>query len=99
MAESWGLHTGHAFDITNVVQLRNGTRLIRIRNPHGNDSEWKGEWCDGHRNWDAVSQSERDSLGLTFDHDGEFYMSLDDFLSFYGDLEICHLDPESKVSP
>ena len=100
VAESWGLHTGHAFTITGVFSLNDGTRLIRVRNPHGDDSEWKGEWCDKHRNWDRVSSSEKRRLEVEggFDHDGEFFMSLDDFLSFYGDLEVCHLDPESSAA-
>ena len=36
----------------------------------------------------------RDQLGLTFEDDGEFYMSFRDFVKYFGDLEICHLCPE-----
>ena len=33
-------------------------------------------------------------LGLTFEDDGEFYMSFRDFCNYFGELEICHLTPE-----
>ena len=32
---------------------------------------------------------------MTKDDDGEFYMSFRDFLLYFGELEICHLTPES----
>ena len=37
----------------------------------------------------------RNELGLTFEDDGEFYMSFRDFLKYFGELEICHLSPDS----
>jgi calpain len=47
------------------------------------------------RNWRAIPQNHRQSLGLTFEDDGEFYMSFRDFLKYFGELEICHLTPDS----
>ena len=47
------------------------------------------------RFWRQIPQYRRDELGLTFEDDGEFYMSFRDFLKYYGELEICHLAPES----
>ena len=47
------------------------------------------------RNWRMIPQYLRNQLGLTFEDDGEFYMSFRDFLKYFGELEICHLSPDS----
>jgi hypothetical protein len=49
--------------------------LIRIRNPWGNETEWNGPWSDGSAEWRYVPDEEKESIGLNFDSDGEFYMS------------------------
>ena len=45
-----GLQSKHAYSVTSVVQLegRMGVTvpLVRVRNPHGNEKEWTGEWSD-----------------------------------------------------
>ena len=50
-AQSKGLQARHAYTITKVVEIRSprisgGIPLIRLRNPHGNSKEWRGDWCD-----------------------------------------------------
>ena len=47
------------------------------------------------RYWNTIPESKKSELGLTKDDDGEFYMSFRDFLLYFGELEICHLTPES----
>ena len=49
--------------------------LVRIRNPWGNEAEWNGAWSDQSREWEFIPPEEREEIGLTFDHDGEFWMS------------------------
>ena len=97
-AESKGLNRAHAYSITGVVELESvaNTRLIRIRDPHGSDREWNGEWKDGDENWNKLSLEEREKIELTFSKDGEFYMSFDDFRLYFGTLEICHLDKSAS---
>ena len=46
------------------------------------------------REWALLSNSERVHLGLTFEHDGEFWMSFADFSSNFTTLEIVHLGPQ-----
>ncbi len=50
-----GLIKGHAYSITSVklvqinhpkMQVQGKIPLIRIRNPWGNEAEWKGAWSD-----------------------------------------------------
>ena len=47
------------------------------------------------RNWKTIPNHMRNQLGLTFEDDGEFYMSFRDFLKYFGELELCHLSPDS----
>ena len=99
-AQDKGLQSRHAYTITKVVEIRSGRissgiPLVRLRNPHGNNREWRGDWSDNDRNWQMIPSHKRSELGLTFDDDGEFYMSFRDFLKYFGELEICHLTPDS----
>jgi len=71
--------------------------LIRIRNPHGNDKEWKGAWSDEDDEWRKLSKSQKEKLGLTFENDGEFYMEFNDFLTYFGGVEIVHKTPSKMM--
>jgi len=51
---SMGLIRGHAYSITDVKlvdietpRVRGKIPLLRIKNPWGNEAEWKGSWGDG----------------------------------------------------
>ena len=54
--------------------------LVRIRNPWGNEAEWNGPWSDGSEEWNYVPEEEKEIQGIVFDDDGEFFMSIDDFV-------------------
>merc|ERR1719328_913230 len=69
--------------------------LIRVRNPWGNEAEWNGAWSDRSAEWQFIPDEEKESLGLTFEADGEFYMSYKDFMQYWDQLEICNLSPDS----
>ncbi len=47
------------------------------------------------REWTIVSASDKRILGLTFDADGEFWMSFADFKKNYTNIEITNLTPDS----
>ncbi len=68
--------------------------MIRIRNPWGNDAEWKGAWSDGSPEWQYIPDDEKESLGINFDADGEFWMSYKDFKNYFDQVEICNLTPD-----
>ena len=49
--------------------------------------------CRSH-GWKFIDEAERQQLGLTFGHDGEFWMSFSDFSKNFQKLEIVHLGVE-----
>ncbi|KAJ9599047.1 hypothetical protein L9F63_010504, partial [Diploptera punctata] len=93
-----GLIMGHAYGITHVstVETNSGSvQLIRMRNPWGDQYEWKGAWSDRASQWFIVPDREKKRIGLKFDNDGEFWMSFKDFMKRFSRLEICNLGPDS----
>ncbi|XP_034934103.1 calpain-A isoform X3 [Chelonus insularis] len=97
-----GLIRGHAYSITRVQYVDIATPntsgkipLLRLRNPWGNEAEWNGPWSDGSPEWRFIPDHEKEKLGLTFDIDGEFWMSFQDFKTYFTSLEICNLNPDS----
>ena len=88
-----GLVKGHAYSITGVAQVHvhgQAIPMVRIRNPWGNEREWKGAWSDGSDEWNMVSDEEKREIGLTYDDDGEFWMSFNDFYREFSRVTICH---------
>uniref|UniRef100_A0A2C9KC99 Calpain-B n=1 Tax=Biomphalaria glabrata TaxID=6526 RepID=A0A2C9KC99_BIOGL len=97
-----GLIMGHAYSVTSVVladiktaRVKGQIPLVRVRNPWGNGSEWKGAWSDGSREWSLLTEDEKQEHGITFSDDGEFWMSFQDFTANFQKLEICNLGPDS----
>ncbi|CAM5140641.1 unnamed protein product [Eretmochelys imbricata] len=103
-----GLIIGHAYSVTAVQKVRLGERLlfsfkseklfmIRMRNPWGK-KEWNGAWSDQSEEWKKVSDSERKSLGLTVQNDGEFWMTFDDWCQNFTDVDVCRIVNTSYFS-
>ncbi|XP_021935906.1 calpain-A-like isoform X2 [Zootermopsis nevadensis] len=99
---SEGLIKGHAYSITRVKYVDIQTPrssgkipLVRVRNPWGNEAEWNGPWGDKSPEWRFIPDEEKEEIGLTFDDDGEFWMSYKDFQTHFSRLEICNLNPDS----
>lgn len=103
MRTSVGLVKGHAYGVTACRKINIGdtglfsifkgaqkVRMVRLKNPWG-EREWNGAFSDGSPEWSKVSASERQKLGLTFEDDGEFWMTFEDFLEHFTDLSICFL--------
>ena len=91
--EEMGLVPGHAYTLLQVVQLtgKSNERLVKLRNPWGN-TEWSGDWSDSSRKWtnDFRKQCGMDNNNNN-NNDGSFWMSFNDFLTYYSMIGICHL--------
>jgi len=94
-----GLIQGHAYSMTAVRDVKTKSygqvQLVRIRNPWGNSAEWTGRWSDNSQEINNLTSSEKRTLDITKDDDGEFWMSYDDFVNNFTKLEICNLGPDS----
>lgn len=100
--KSNGLVMGHAYSVTSVKLVEIQTPkvsgkipLVRVRNPWGNEVEWKGAWSDSSAEWKYIPDGEKRNLGITCDDDGEFWMSFEDWKNQFEKLEICNLGPDS----
>ena len=97
-----GLVRGHAYSLTKVVKAKIETPrvsgeipLVRVRNPWGNEVEWNGAWSDGSPEWRYIPDEEKEHLGINFEADGEWWMSLKDFLKYFDQLEVTNLTPDA----
>jgi Calpain family cysteine protease len=71
--------------------------LIRLRSPYGRPGENLNDWSRDSKQWDvSVSSVERQRLGVDNLADGEFYMSLADFVQTFSQIESVHLDTETS---
>ena len=101
MKLSNGLVKGHAYAITAVVTLNVGgrtVRLVRLRNPWGNEVEWNGPWSDQDPVWNQLPYQDRINLGQQSRADGEFWITYDDWIHNFEQLQICHISPDTLKS-
>ncbi|KAG9508777.1 Calpain-A, partial [Fragariocoptes setiger] len=93
-----GLIKGHAYSVTSVIELPYQGRsipLLRLRNPWSGTSEWNGPWSDRSTEWSRIPDHEKRRLGLTFEADGEFWISFQDFKRNFTRVEMCNLGPDA----
>ncbi|XP_060076489.1 calpain-5-like [Ylistrum balloti] len=84
-----GLIGNHEYTLTKSTVI-NGNRLLLVRNPWGR-GEWKGAWSDGSPEWLSVSENE---VRRADADDGEFYISIDDFMKCFSLVTICSVTPD-----
>jgi len=80
-----GLISGHAYSILAMKRSEiNDVRFIQIRNPWG-CTEWNGDWSDKSSKWTEELKVE---IGHEDEEDGAFWMSWEDFTTWFGDVQI-----------
>ncbi|KAK4291767.1 hypothetical protein Pmani_035422 [Petrolisthes manimaculis] len=99
--EEDGLVSGHGYCVTGVrrcrvnVPWKTHVQLVRLRNPWGDETEWRGAWSDKSEEWGLVPKEEKRSLHHTVDSDGEFWMTFEEFKRNFNELYITSLNPHS----
>ncbi|KAK3323026.1 hypothetical protein B0H66DRAFT_602440 [Apodospora peruviana] len=90
-----GITEGHAYVVMEARTLKDGTRLVKLRNPWGKTKKgiWEGAWSDGSKEWTTEAQEE---LGHQFGSDSVFWISYDDLLRKYQHFDRTRLfrDPD-----
>ena len=93
-----GLVQGHAYTITGVYRLYLHEilyHLVRVRNPWGDNNEWKGNWNDKDIKWKQIDDETRHKIGLQNKADGEFWMDFFmDFVKEFEEVSICTMGPD-----
>jgi hypothetical protein len=93
-----GISEGHAYIVMKAKTLKNGTRLVQLRNPWGKTKKgiWEGAWSDGSKEWTTEVQEE---LGHNFGGDSVFWISYEDMLRKYQHFDRTRLfrDPDWRM--
>ncbi|KAH9519565.1 Calpain-1 catalytic subunit [Bulinus truncatus] len=95
-----GLMTAHTYCVTDLRRILSGklpVTLIRIRNPSGENENWKGKWSERSQEWQQISPDNRAHLGLILRDDGEFWMEFEDFLANFDTLDVCHFSSDTPM--
>ncbi|XP_071807237.1 calpain-A-like [Asterias amurensis] len=98
-ADDSGIVSGHAYTITDaqVVYLekkKKVVKLLRVRNPWGNATEWQGDWSDNSSMWKKISKTDTKKLNPQQKDDGEFWMCFEDFCKKFNSVIMCTLGPD-----
>ncbi|PVF93387.1 cysteine proteinase [Serendipita vermifera] len=87
--ETQGLRAKLTYSVLRAAEY-NGKKFVVIRNPWGN-TEWKGAWSDGSKEWTKEWLPALDILEHTFGEDGQFVMEFSDFLKQWRYLDCVRL--------
>lgn len=85
-----GIVQGHAYALLAVLEV-DGFQLVQLRNPWG-DTEWKGAWSDGSREWTPRIMTKVKYVDAD---DGTFFMEFSDFVHHFEHVYVCRVFDES----
>ena len=91
-ATDLGVVLGHAYSILDARDVPGGHQLVKLRNPWGS-FEWKGDWSDKSNRWTPRLRRLLDAVDK---NDGTFWMSFQDFTTYFRRLYVCRLHEGSR---
>ncbi|RUS75116.1 hypothetical protein EGW08_017123 [Elysia chlorotica] len=95
-----GLLIGQGYNITMVKTIEvkksfqatigaQSLQLLRMYNPWiGN--EYTGPWSDKSKEWKSVAVHEWAKMGVKFEKEGEFWISFQEWIKYFTDVNVCH---------
>ena len=92
----YGITATHAYTLIEnytVQKISGGTvQLIKLRDPWGSDSGFKGEYRDGDILWSDVSAAEKTRIGYTINAmDGTFFMTVVQFKEAFSSISFSKM--------
>lgn len=96
--QAMGIVSAHAYTVLDMYEdQQNSQTLVKLRNPW-NHGEWRGEWADGSPSWRTTAgRAAAKATGYASSDDGEFWMSIDDFLLRFQTLDVCDVSAECRA--
>ena len=77
---------------------KTGVKLVKLRNPWGNEHEWKGAWSDGSKEWTENPTFAAELNYVPKANDGVFWMEWSDFSKYFNKIQICDRDANKDLS-
>lgn len=76
---------------------KDGLRLVRLRNPWGNEGVWTGPFCEEADDWEKYKavKEELKNVVKTKKSDGSWWMSFPDFVSQFERVIVGKIFPEN----
>lgn len=90
--EKQGIATGHAYSIVKVIEVE-GNKLICVRNPWADETEWKGRFSDSSSLW---TNSLKQVVGFQDKNDGMFYMEIDHYVKAFSCTDFCKINDDTR---
>lgn len=66
--------------------------MLKLRNPWGQKNSFNGRWSSISQEWDKINNELKQSISFMKQEDGQFFISLDDFVLYFDILVIVHVD-------
>jgi len=87
-----GIVQGHAYGILDVREVEQH-RLVKLRNPWADATEWKGDFSDKSPLWTMYLKKK---LNFKDEDDGEFWMPFSDFTQHFMYVFVCRVFDDAK---
>jgi calpain-15 len=82
------LYQSHAYTIIGVATLSDGTKIVKVRNPHAKDA-YTGPWNDNDPRWNIGDNAQKAGFVKNRD-DGMIYFDLGTFMTSFDQVNISH---------
>tara|TARA_B100000073_G_scaffold246377_1_gene206841 strand:+ start:10716 stop:12431 length:1716 start_codon:yes stop_codon:yes gene_type:complete len=92
-----GLIERHAYSLLRVYEDEK-LKLIQLRNPWGNSHESNLDWCDSSNKWKEYPEVAK-KVNWTNDPDGLFWISWNDFVSIFDEIQIAAIRMDKQNGP